>query len=57
MLVWEVATYGESPHKGIQISELVELANDGSLKLNRYIANTEDLINSNNIIIVYHVGL
>ena len=36
MLVWEVATYGEPPHEGIQVSELIGLANDGSLKLNRY---------------------
>ena len=36
MLVWEVATFGESPHEGIQVGELIGLANNGSLKLNRY---------------------
>ena len=36
MFVWEVATYGEPPHEGIQVRELIELANNGSLKLNRY---------------------
>ena len=35
VLVWEVATYGEPPHEGIKVSELIELASNGSLKLNR----------------------
>ena len=35
MLVWEVATYGEFPHEGIQVTEIIELATNGSLKLNR----------------------
>ena len=36
MLVWEVATFGKSPHKGVEVGEIIELANNGSLKLNRY---------------------
>ena len=35
VLVWEVATFGEPPHEGIQVSELIELASNGLLKLNR----------------------
>ena len=35
VLVWEVATYGEPPLEGIKVSELIELASNGSLKLNR----------------------
>ena len=36
VLVWEVATYGEPPHEELQVRELINLASNGSLKLNRY---------------------
>ena len=36
VLVWEVVTFGEFPHDKLQVNELVELASNGSLKLNRY---------------------
>ena len=35
VLVWEVATFGDSPHEGVQVREIIELANNSSLKLNR----------------------
>jgi len=36
VLVWEVATYGETPHEQLPTSNIVEMANDGSLKLDKY---------------------
>jgi len=36
VLVWEVVTFGGIPHEQLKVSELVELASNGSLKLNRY---------------------
>ena len=36
VLVWEVATYGETPHEQIPTSNIVEMADNGSLRLERY---------------------
>ena len=35
VLIWEVATYGEVPHENLQTRDIIELAANGTLKLNR----------------------
>ena len=35
VLVWEVATYGEPPHDNLQTRDVIEMAGNGTLKLDR----------------------
>ena len=44
VLVWEVATYAESPHDQLNVRELIEHASSGSLSLNRYVAEVYHLL-------------
>ena len=37
VLVWEVATYGEVPHEHFHLHDIVEMANNKTLVLNRYL--------------------
>ena len=37
VLVWEVATYGETPYKQLQTSDIMAMARDESLKLDRFV--------------------
>ena len=33
--MWEVATYGERPHDDVQTRDIIEMASNGTLMLNR----------------------
>ena len=35
VLVWEVVTYAETPHDDLQSNDIIEMAGNGTLKLDR----------------------
>ena len=35
MLVWEIATYAKTPHEKLKAKDIIEMADNGTLKLER----------------------
>ena len=37
VLIWEIATYGEVPHSNLQTRDIIEMAANGTLRVNRWL--------------------